>query len=130
MPQLRPANCTSSPTWPGPAGCYRRGLSDARTRGVLGEALDHRSNLVPTASWRVGTWGVASAEASWGSSPDGSGTALALAHSFSSPGFASSLARRTEARDHPRAGVAESQNRRHDLTATPPLPAGGHSTAV
>ena len=113
---------------PGAAGFYRRGVSDALTLGVRGEALDHRYNLGPTASWRVGTWGVASAEASWGGSPDGSGTALALAHSFSSPGFASSLAWRTEARDYPRAGVDTSQNGRHDLTATLSVPVGGRSS--
>ena len=112
----------------GAAGFYRRGVSDALTLGVRGETLDRRYNLGPTASWRMGTWGVASAEVSWGASPDGGGSALALAHSFSSPGFASSLAWRTETRGYPRAGADTSQNRRHDLTGTVSMPIGVRSS--
>jgi outer membrane usher protein len=108
----------------GAAGFYRRGLSDEITLGVRGEALDHRYNLGPAASWRVGVWGVASAEASWGDGPDGRGSAFALGHSFSAPSFASSLAWRAESRDYPRAGVDTSQNRRHELTATVSMPVG------
>ena len=104
---------------PGAAGFYRRGVSDALTLGVRGEALDRRYNLGPTASWRMGTWGVASAEVSWGASPEGSGGAVALAHSFSSPGFASSLAWRAESRDYPRAGV--------DTQPEPPARLHGHA---
>lgn len=112
----------------GAAGFYRRGVSDALTLGVRGEALDRRYDLGPTASWRMGTWGVASVEVSWGASPEGSGAAVALAHSFSAPGFASSLAWRAEARDYPRAGVDTSQNRRHDFTATVSMPVGGRDS--
>jgi len=112
----------------GAAGFYRRGVSDALTLGVRGEALDHRYNLGPTASWRMGTWGVASAEVSWGSSPDGSGAAFALAHSYSSPSFASSLSWRTEARDYPRAGADASQNRKHEFAGTLSMPIGGGSS--
>jgi outer membrane usher protein len=112
----------------GGAGFYRRGVSDALTLGIRGEALDRRYNLGPTASWRLGTWGVASAEVSWGRSPDGSGAALALGHSFSSPNFASSLSWRTEARDYPRAGVDASQNRRHEFAGTLSMPIGGGSS--
>lgn len=113
---------------PGAAGFYRRGVSDALTLGVRGEALDRRYNLGPTASWRMGTWGVASAEVSWGASPEGRGGAVALAHSYSSPGFASSLAWRAESRDYPRAGIDTSQNRRHDFTATLSMPIRGNSS--
>ncbi len=112
----------------GGAGFYRRGVSDAITLGVRGEALDHRYNLGPNASWRMGTWGVASAEISWGNSPDGSGTAIAFGHSFSSPSFASSLAWRTESRDYPRAGADTSLNRKHEFAGTVSMPIGGGSS--
>lgn len=108
----------------GAAGFYRRGVSDALTLGVRGEALDRRYNFGPGASWRLGVWGVASAEASWGDGPDGRGSAFALGHSFSSPGFASSLAWRAESREYPRAGADTSRNRRHDFTATVSMPVG------
>lgn len=113
---------------PGGSGFYRRGVSDALTLGVRGEALDARYNFGPTASWRLGNFGVASAEASWGDSPDGSGTAFALGHSFSSASFATSIAWRTEAQSYPRAGVDTSQNRKHEFAGTLSMPLGGGSS--
>jgi outer membrane usher protein len=112
----------------GAAGFYRRGVTDAFTLGVRGEALDRRYNAGPTATWRLGTYGVASAEVAWGDSPQGSGSALALGHSFSSSMFSSSLAWRSETRDFPRAGSDARQNRQHEFAGTFSMPLAGGSS--
>ncbi len=80
---------------------YRRGQTDNLTLGVRGEALGDRINMGPSANFRLGVFGISSAALDYGHAPNASGAALSLSHSYQDKRFGSSIALKSEQRDHP-----------------------------
>lgn len=113
---------------PGFSAFYRRGINDALTFGVRGEALDGRGNGGPLAQWRLGTLGVVSGAVSLGSGPLGHGQALALGHTYTRVGLASSIAWRGESRRYAHAASDAPGPVRSELAGNLGFAVGGASS--